>query len=834
MSRLAILVVVTALDFALGLLVLTRNPRNWVNRSFALFAMSVACWSASQVANLLGAEPAVFWARWSFLMGGMTVLGLVLFFHTFPFDNKLPRTKTFIAIAASAAVVSLLSTFSPWIVASASNTSRGRVPTYGHLYPVFAIYVFACIGYSLALIVSRTRSARGAERQQLSYLFIALLVPGLLGISTNLIIPLLTHSSQFSQYGPLFSVLMVAMIAHAIIRYRFMNVRLIFRRGVVYLMATIIAGASLIGMLLAADKVTGGSADDAPLEVQVIVGLIVAIAFRPLKDRIQTWLDHYVYRETYDYQKTIRNASRTIASILDLRSVLNYLCDITGRTFRPDLAIILTRDPDSGVFEVAKAAAYGSFAEGGGREFHRSPLTPTSPLPLFLARSRRYLLLNEQRRVGFKPDLDQAEYHLRELGGELALPMFSETELTGFLVLGPKLSGDAYFSEDVELLSTLVSQAAIAVKNAQLYRQVVLVNDYIENILSTMDSGVITVDAHGKVALANATAERLTGLPRSTLTSMTVAQLSHSIAGPLGATLSDGKPRSQVEGILSSEGDRQTPIVCSTSALRSDRNSVVGALVVFNDLTQVKALESEKQRAERLAAFGSLVSGIAHEIKNPLVAIKTFAELLPERFLDTDFREDFSKVVGTEIDRIDGLVGRLRSLAAPVPEQIGPTDIREPILETLALLRAQFEQTRTAVHRDLGTSSLLVAVDPTQVKQLLLNLFLNAVEAMGHGGQLEIQGGSKQINNKPWVYVTVSDTGPGVPDAIRSKIFEPFFSTKARGSGLGLAICRSIIDAHRGTITVQPRDRGQGTSVVVSFPAASRMRGVSSEPVLSA
>lgn len=830
MSRLAILIVVTALDFGLGLLVLARNPRKWVNRSFALFAISVACWSGAQVTNLLGGEPAVFWARWSFLMGGTTVLGLVLFFHTFPFDNTLPRSKPFILVALWAAVISLLSIASPWVVASATNTPRGRVLSYGPLYPAFAAYVFVCIGYSLVLIVKRTRAARGAERQQLTYLFIALLVPGLLGISTNLIIPLVTRSSQFSQYGPLFSVLMVAMIAHAIIRYRFMNVRLIFRRGVVYLVATIVAGVFLVSTLLAADRLTGGTADDAPLEVQVIVGLMVAVAFRPLKDRIQTWLDHYVYRETYDYQKTIRDASRTIASILDLRSVLNYLCDMTGRTFRPDLVAVFTRNPGSDAFEVA---AHNSFTETD-KGPHHPPLSPDSPLPFFLARSRRHLLYDEQKPVAFKPDLGRAEAHLRELGGELAFPMFSESELTGFLILGPKLSADAYFPDDIELLSTLVSQAAIAVKNAQLYRQVVLVNDYIENILSTMDSGVITVDAHGKVELVNATAEQLTGIPKSVLTSMTVDQLSRSISGPLGATLSDGNPRPQVESSLPGGGDRQTPIMCSTSALRDDRNSVVGALVVFNDLSQVKALESEKRRAERLAAFGSLVSGIAHEIKNPLVAIKTFAELLPERFEDTDFREDFSKVVGTEIDRIDGLVSRLRSLATPVPEAVGPTDIREPIIETLSLLRAQFEQTRTAVHRDLGTSMLLVAIDPTQIKQLFLNLILNAIEAMGHGGQLELVGGRKQVHGQSWVYVEVSDTGPGVPDAIRAKIFEPFFSTKARGSGLGLAICRSITDAHRGTITVQPGGQAGGTSVVVMFPTASSVPGLAPQTVLSA
>src|ERR1700730_3560795 len=253
MSRIGVLIVVTALNVGLGLLVLTRSTRSWVNRSFAIFAISVACWSGSQVTNFLGAEPAVFWARWSFLMGGAIVFGLVLFFHPFPFENSLPRSKPLIFLAVWAVVISILSTASPWVVASAANTPRGRVLAYGPLYPAFAAYVFACVGYSLVLIVKRTRAARGVERQQLTYLFIALLIPGLLGISTNLIIPLVTRNSQFSQYGPLFSVLMVAMIAHAIIRHRFMNVRLVIRRSVVYLVATIIAGVFLVSMLLGAD-----------------------------------------------------------------------------------------------------------------------------------------------------------------------------------------------------------------------------------------------------------------------------------------------------------------------------------------------------------------------------------------------------------------------------------------------------------------------------------------------------------------------------------------------------------------------------------------------------
>src|SRR5262249_34507637 len=163
--------------------------------------------------------------------------------------------------------------------------------------------------------------------------------------------------------------------------------------------------------------------------------------------------------------------------------VLDYLCEIIGRTFRPDLVAVLTRDLGSNAF----AFVAGSSFVAAKHAFRDSFVGLDSPLPHFLVDVQRPLLLYEQLHEKVQPELAEAQRHLRDLGGQLAFPMFSDNELTGFLILGPKLSGDAYFLDDVELLSTLVSQAAIAVKNAQLYRQVVLVNDYVKNILGTMD-----------------------------------------------------------------------------------------------------------------------------------------------------------------------------------------------------------------------------------------------------------------------------------------------------------------------------------------------------------
>jgi PAS domain S-box-containing protein len=427
-----------------------------------------------------------------------------------------------------------------------------------------------------------------------------------------------------------------------------------------------------------------------------------------------------------------------------------------------------------------------------------------------------------------------AAAELNDLGADVAFPLLADHMLAGILIVGAKRSGDPYFSQDLYLLETLTSQAAVAIKNAQLYRQVVLVNEYVDNILSTMDSGVIAINADGTLSLFNSAAERLTGLRAATLQGKPYqANLPHPLASPLRDALEANAPRSQFETSIHGSDGTSVPLVCSTALLRHRDESTHGALIVFSDLTRLKDLEREKRRAERLASFGALASGVAHEIKNPLVAIRTFAELLPERFADVDFREDFSKVVIREIARIDGLVGRLRGIVATAPQQIGEIDIRQPISDTIALLRAQLEHTRTTIHCSFQDSAPFVAVEEAQLKQLFLNLLLNAIEAMGSGGELTIRVTRRESQGSTWVVTEVSDTGPGIPESLKASIFEPFFTTKPRGSGLGLAICRGIADAHRGTIRAENNPSGPGTAMILEFPAVDQASLVTGERILS-
>jgi signal transduction histidine kinase len=261
-----------------------------------------------------------------------------------------------------------------------------------------------------------------------------------------------------------------------------------------------------------------------------------------------------------------------------------------------------------------------------------------------------------------------------------------------------------------------------------------------------------------------------------------------------------------------------TPAICSTTSLKDRAGKILGAVGVFNDLSRLKELEADKRRAERLASVGALAAGIAHEIKNPLVAIKTFAELLPERFTDEDFREDFSKIVIREIDRIDDLVDRLRGLATPHVQHLARLDVRVPIEETLALLRGQLEQAGIGVSLSGDISLPSIAGDMSQLKQLFLNLFINSLEAMDSGGRLAVRLIHSTSGGGQRVIVEIEDSGMGIPENLLATIFHPFITTKPRGSGLGLSISRGIADAHRATIQARNNSGGRGATVIVEFP----------------
>jgi len=682
----------------------------------------------------------------------------------------------------------------------------------GPLYLAFALYFLSACGVGLWIFTVKWRLSRGLERGQLQYLG-AGIVTGFVGaISTNLLIPLVTDQSTYSWMGPYFCLPYVGLVAHAIIRHRLMDLRLFIHRG---LTITIAVGLSAIpaALLIAAAWPRLLSDLDAKELTLLLVAVAIATILIPItRDLASRLLDRYVYRTHANYQRTVREASQMLTRVLHLNTLLAFIgATVMRSTGAEGVAIYLREDG-------TLRRAFVDTPRDIGRFVAPHSAAPASVAILEVVEAP--VLADE---VGREPGAIADSLHsiLSENNWSLVLPVLAEDTLIAMIAVGPKLSGDAFYQQDLDLLMTLANQAGVAIKNAQLYAAVTLANEYLENIAATMESGVVAINAAGRLAMFNRAAEHLTGLPAKTALGGPAADLPPCLADPLQATLADGQPRTLPEVELptvvgSADEPESRPVLCTVSPVRDPAGTVLGAVAVFSDLTPLKELEIERRRAERLMYVQTLASGIAHEIKNPLVAIKTFTQLLPRRQDDARFLEEFGRIAGREIDRIQRLLDRLRTLSRPGGGPRQPMDLRLPLTEAVELMQPALEEKGLTITARLGDQPCLVTGNHQELEELFLNLLLNAHDATPTGGAVTVE----LARGESHLTVTVADSGPGIAPELLERVFEPLFTTKARGSGLGLAISAGIAQAHGARLRAGNRPTGGAVFTVEFSPAA--------------
>jgi len=245
--------------------------------------------------------------------------------------------------------------------------------------------------------------------------------------------------------------------------------------------------------------------------------------------------------------------------------------------------------------------------------------------------------------------------------------------------------------------------------------------------------------------------------------------------------------------------------------------------------TTLKRLEMQIRRSDRLASLGTLSAGMAHEIKNPLVSIKTFAQLLPERYQDSDFRETFFSLIGHEVDRIDSLVNQLLRFARPAKPLLKPMHVHEVLEKALLLIGHRLYQKDIKLTRSWQAEVDTIRADADQIEQVFLNFFINALDAMKLGGSLTVAteigttetwptalpGDSRDV--REILRVTVQDDGIGIKPEDVAHVFDPFFTTKDYGTGLGLSVVHGIVQEHGGQIEVES-ELTRGTSFHILLP----------------
>jgi len=348
-------------------------------------------------------------------------------------------------------------------------------------------------------------------------------------------------------------------------------------------------------------------------------------------------------------------------------------------------------------------------------------------------------------------------------------------------------------------------------------REITSLKAYTDNILSSMTNGLITIDLEGRIVTLNEMAEQILGKRREEVVRLALGQAfgdNHPLHRMMAETLS------HEEGIFHSEielkrGETSLWLTASTSLLTDGEGKRMGALIIFQDITEIKALEEKLRQADRLAALGTLSAGLAHEIKNPLSAIKTFVQLLPKKLETPSFMEKFNITVPREIDQINQLVEDLLELTRKRMRPMVNLDVNPLILQVIDLHGEEMEKKQIIFEDHLDRAILSIHGDSDTLYRAFSNIVINSIQAMPNGGSLTIS--SEQEPSSSMAKITFKDTGIGMDEETSKNLFNPFFTTKEKGVGLGMALTHKIIEDHRGTIEVMS-EKGKGTTFVLRLP----------------
>jgi two-component system sensor histidine kinase HydH len=343
----------------------------------------------------------------------------------------------------------------------------------------------------------------------------------------------------------------------------------------------------------------------------------------------------------------------------------------------------------------------------------------------------------------------------------------------------------------------------------------VRIKAFSDNLVENMPIGLVALDDRRRIASFNQVAQSILDFaPNTAIGRAAVDVLPDEIFREIDRLSPTGDViEREIDCRL--DNDDRLALSLSASPLLDEEKRFLGFVLLFKDLREVNALRKEILRNQRLAAVGRLAAGVAHEVRNPLSSIKGFATYFKERYRDKPEDQQIAGIMIQEVDRLNRVIGQLLDFARPIKINPKLVSIPQLITDALKLVEAQADEKEIRIEWHTAENLNDASVDTDRINQVLLNLFLNALEAMESDGRLSVE--ANKSDDGSWIRFRVSDTGHGIPAQNLSKVFDPYYTTKSTGTGLGLAIVHNIVEAHGGRIDVVSTV-GQGTTFTVQIP----------------
>src|SRR5579883_437004 len=702
---------------------------------------------------------------------------------------------------------------------------------------------------AIALSLEYRRAEDPIVRQQLKWLRNGTFC-GILPFGVLYIIPYALGSipNEYLKMSVLSLPLIPLTLAYAIVRYRLMDVDIIFRRGYAYTLATLCLLAAFYAIVFSLGSAVQKNFKDLGNTGLITVMLITAFLFQPIRNWIQERLDKYFYRDQYDYRRTLIEFARELSSETDLDAMLASVGDRLLHTLSiKHLAFFLAEDGSNGqTFRLKKVMGLNSrLANVRPDELDLSFLGWKLPEAyLFFERTRHQLDAISQSWPA------SVRRTIAELDLTYYLPCTVRGRTIAYMGISRTTGGDYLSSVDVELLVTLAGYVGIAIENATLYRSLQLkveeyerLKEFSENIVESINVGILAADLDDRVESWNSQIERRTGITREAAVGKKLAELfPEDLVEQFDRVRGDTgvhnvykfvlKPAA-VNGNGNGNGHaglkrRETILNLAIAPLVSKDQQQIGRLVIFDDITDRAELEQQLVQADKLSSIGLLAAGVAHEVNTPLAVISTYAQMLAKQVGDDSQKSLILDKIAKQTFRASEIVNSLLNFSRTSTTSFAEVNLNRVIQETLSLLDHQLQKSHIQVKTELAD---LPAVNGNagKLQQVFLNLFLNARDAMPEGGTLEVRTWAEDSTAK----IEVADTGSGIAPEHLNRIYDPFFTTKAarKGTGLGLSVTYGIIQEHGGSIEVSNRRSG-GARFRLDLPLVRA--GVRKQPVTAA
>ncbi len=410
---------------------------------------------------------------------------------------------------------------------------------------------------------------------------------------------------------------------------------------------------------------------------------------------------------------------------------------------------------------------------------------------------------------------------LDTLGAEALVPLQARERLLGWLFVGHRATGLPFDTAHLESLTMMAEHVSTAIENALLYEEVAVQKTLAETLLHSMPTGIVAVNLDGNVRWFNDAAQQILGVAAEKVLGQRIEFLGSRMADVLRQALREESPEQPVEWM-----DTKTRRTLAVSARRLMHGAqCLGAVALVQDVTVERMLEEKEEQIERTAFWTELAASMSHEVRNPLVAIKTFAQLLPERYEDVEFRREFSVIVSDEVDRLNRIIDQINDFAHPRNLEFKRIDIRQAIKKGLD--QALGTQSKRGIWVDTAIDENLPAVlgDDRALSECFSHVITNAIEALARheNPRIVLSARTHQDGDGPrGVAVSIQDNGAGIPAQIRHKVFSPFCTTKARGMGLGLPIVKRTVIDHNGRVSLDSSEKG--TCVTIVLPSGQEKR----------